>query len=59
MAVWELRVDSGPGYRVYYARIREGVVLLLLGGEKRTREMDIDRAVQYWRDWQRRRDDAE
>lgn len=33
--VWELRIDWGPGYRVYYARAGERIVLLLCGGDKR------------------------
>jgi putative addiction module killer protein len=55
--VWELRVDTGPGYRVYYARTGQRIVLLLCGGDKRTQETDIRQAVAYWRDWQGRRDD--
>lgn len=52
--VWELRVDVGVGYRVYYAVVGAQVVLLLCGGDKRTQHADIDRACQYWLDWQRR-----
>lgn len=52
--VWELRIDIGPGYRVYYAMHGVDVVLLLCGGDKRTQDRDIDRACDYWRDWQRR-----
>lgn len=52
--VWELRIDAGPGYRVYYARAGAQIVLLLAGGDKRTQEADIDRACAYWQDWQRR-----
>jgi putative addiction module killer protein len=55
--VWELRVDVGPGYRVYYALSDGRVVLLLCGGDKRTQAADIGRAVDYWQDWQRRSDD--
>jgi putative addiction module killer protein len=36
--VWELRIDTGPGYRVYYAQSGETVILLLCGGDKRTLE---------------------
>jgi putative addiction module killer protein len=53
--VWELRVDVGPGYRVYYARAGKTLVLLLCGGAKRTQAADIQTAVRYWRDYQRRR----
>jgi putative addiction module killer protein len=52
--VWEMRIDVGPGYRVYYALAGTTVVLLLLGGDKRTQDADISRAEEYWRDWQRR-----
>jgi putative addiction module killer protein len=52
--VWELRVDCGPGYRIYYARAGRRLVLLLLGGDKRTQDADISRAVEYWQDFQRR-----
>lgn len=55
--VWELRIDIGPGYRVYYALSGQRLVLLLCGGEKCTQSMDIDRAVDYWHDWQRRADE--
>ncbi|UUZ62123.1 type II toxin-antitoxin system RelE/ParE family toxin [Polaromonas sp. P1-6] len=55
--VWELRIDVGPGYRVYYALSGHRVVLLLCGGDKRTQDADIARAVGYWQDWQRRTDD--
>lgn len=56
--VWELRIDAGPGYRVYYAHSGKRVVLLLGGGDKRTQESDIDKAVFYWNEWQSRGDHA-
>jgi len=52
--VWELRIDVGPGYRVYYAFAGTQVVLLLCAGDKRTQNADIDRACEYWADWQLR-----
>jgi putative addiction module killer protein len=52
--VWELRIDVGPGYRVYYAVSGKEIVLLLCGGDKRTQDNDISRACEYWQDWQRR-----
>jgi putative addiction module killer protein len=48
--VWELRVDLGPGYRVYYALAGRVVVLLLCGGDKRSQQADIARASSDWRD---------
>lgn len=55
--VWELRIDVGPGYRVYYAMSGKEVVLLLCGGDKRMQDADIGRACDYWQDWQRRNSD--
>lgn len=52
--VWELRIDHGPGYRVYYAQAGRRVLLLLIGGDKRRQQADIETAVRYWQDWQRR-----
>lgn len=49
--VRELRVPEGKGYRVYYARDGERVVLLLCGGDKSTQAKDIRRARRYWRDY--------
>jgi putative addiction module killer protein len=42
--VSELRVDYGPGYRVYFVRRGAEVIILLCGGDKRTQERDISRA---------------
>jgi putative addiction module killer protein len=52
--VWELRIDWGPGYRVYYARIGRVCVLLLCGGDKRKQSSDIDRAVRHLEDYRER-----
>jgi len=46
--VWEMRIDFGPGLRVYYARHGQALVLLLAGGDKRTQQADISRACDYW-----------
>ena len=42
--VYELRIDYGPGYRVYYSQHRSEVVLLLIGGDKSSQQKDIDKA---------------
>ena|SRR2546425_5123907 len=52
--VWELRIDWGPGYRVYYARAGGRIILLLCGGDKRKQRADIKRAKEYWHDYQER-----
>jgi putative addiction module killer protein len=52
--VWELRIDWGPGYRVYYAVAAKRVILLCEGGDKRTQKADIKRAQARWSDWKSR-----
>lgn len=54
-AVRELRIDYGPGYRIYYAVTGSTVVLLLCGGDKRRQSADIQRAVDYWTDFKERK----
>ena len=46
--VSELRIDWGPGYRVYFAGIGRTCVLLLCGGDKRRQSADIKRAIEFW-----------
>lgn len=53
--LYELRVDWGPGYRVYFAMIGKACVLLLCGGDKRRQAADIERALEYLRDYKERR----
>ena len=48
--VSELRVDYGPGYRVYFKQQGRELVMLLIGGDKRTQGRDIERAVSMARD---------
>ena len=52
--VSELRIDWGPGYRVYYATIGKTCVLLLCGGDKRKQSADIERAIEHLRDYRER-----
>jgi putative addiction module killer protein len=47
--VSEMKIDVGPGYRVYYAREGRVVYLLLCGGDKSTQKADIKRAVKIWK----------
>jgi putative addiction module killer protein len=54
--VWELRIDHGPGYRVYYAQAGKQLILLSLGGDKRKQQADITAALAHWQDWQQRRE---
>ncbi len=52
--VWELRIDQGPGYRVYYSLLRNEIVLLLLGGDKKAQSDDIDQAIDCLKDYLKR-----
>lgn len=52
--VYELKIDCGPGYRVYYGMIGKKIVLLLSGGSKRTQEKDIEAAKAYFIDYKTR-----
>ncbi len=45
----EMRIDYGPGYRVYFKRIGRGIVILLAGGDKRTQSADIKNALRLAR----------
>jgi putative addiction module killer protein len=49
--VSELRIDTGPGYRVYYARRGDRLLLLLAGGSKSSQSKDIAKALQLNRDY--------
>jgi putative addiction module killer protein len=53
--VCELRIDYGPGYRVYYGQDGEALILLLCGGDKRTQAKDIEKAHGYWKDYKARK----
>lgn len=52
--VFELRVDLGPGYRIYFGRDGKTGVVLLTAGEKRSQDSDIRLAKEYWRDYEAR-----
>ncbi|MBF8263692.1 MAG: hypothetical protein HW387_1357 [Parachlamydiales bacterium] len=52
--VSELKIDLGPGYRIYFGMIGKTVVLLLYGGDKKTQGKDIKVAKQYFRDYKAR-----
>ena len=53
--VLEYRIDWGPGYRIYFGRDGEQLILLLGGGTKKGQQADIDRAKECWQDYQKRK----
>lgn len=51
--VSEMRIDYGPGYRVYYAQHGTALILLCCGGDKSTQEADIRRAIAIAKAWRK------
>ena len=52
--IFELKIRFGPGYRVYYAEEGRTVILLLMGGDKSTQKRDIQKALEYWKEYRTR-----
>lgn len=48
----ELKIDYGPGYRVYYASRNQTLLLLLCGGDKATQDQDIKTALRILKQWE-------
>jgi putative addiction module killer protein len=53
--VLEYRINFGPGYRVYFGRDGEVLVILLTGGTKKRQQRDIAAAIEMWADYKQRR----
>jgi len=53
--VSELKMDFGPGYRVYFGRDGDTLIILLAGGTKKRQDEDIARAKTCWGDYKRRK----
>jgi putative addiction module killer protein len=49
--LFELKIDYGPGYRLYFGQIASIIVILLCGGDKSTQDRDIEKAREYGRDY--------
>lgn len=54
--VFELRIDYGPGYRVYFGREGKTLVILLCGGDKGSQRRDIAMAKKLWSDYRREKE---
>lgn len=55
--VWELKIDAGPGYRLYYRLWKGTLILLLCGGDKGSQQRDIDLAMTLARELEAPDDD--
>lgn len=55
VGVFEYRIDFGPGYRVYFGKDGETIVILLAGGTKKRQDRDIANAQERWADFKRRK----
>ena len=53
--VYEYRIDFGPGYRIYFGKDGDRLVILLAGGTKKRQDADIAAANGHWRDYKRRK----
>jgi putative addiction module killer protein len=53
--VYEYRIDFGPGYRIYFGKDGETIVILLGGGAKKHQDKDIQTAQYHWNDYKRRK----
>ena len=51
--VKELRIDWGPGYRVYFAILGDEIILLIMGGDKKSQAKDILKAKSYWSEYKK------
>jgi putative addiction module killer protein len=54
--VVERRIDSGPGYRIYFGHDRPSLIVLLWGGTKRRQAKDIRKAKIFWGDYLKRKE---
>lgn len=54
--VSELKLDFGPGYRIYFGKDGNRIVILLCAGDKSTQKKDIKHAIECWKDYQSRND---
>jgi putative addiction module killer protein len=53
--VFEYRIDFGPGFRIYFGKDGERLVILLGGGTKKRQQRDIEAALIHWQDYKRRK----
>lgn len=49
--IFEIKIDYGPGHRLYFGQVKNALILLLAGGDKSSQFRDIARAKEYWRNY--------
>lgn len=53
--VYECRIDFGPGYRIYFGKDGDQIIVLVAGGTKKRQQRDIKVAIDRWQDYKRRK----
>lgn len=53
--VFEYKLDFGPGYRIYFGKEGEQIIILVYGGTKKKQSQDIYKAIEYWQDYKKRK----
>lgn len=53
--VFELKIDRGPGYRIYFGKIGKQIILLLCAGDKKSQSQDIIKAKKYFQEFKKQR----
>lgn len=49
--IWEIKIDFGPGYRIYYGEDGKKIIVILCAGDKKSQNRDIVTAKKYWKDY--------
>lgn len=55
--LWELKINFGPGYRVYYTFNQDAIIIIFYGGTKKTQYRDIQKAKEYLKLWRKEKND--
>ena len=53
-SIFELRIDVEKGYRVYFSNVDKTIIILICGGDKSTQKKDIEKAIEYLKDFKHR-----